>query len=129
MATWEAVRAELEQRFRVDAHGEELSVVVERSGRGAGREQLVLLTRYHAWKRPMIELRSAFGEVSHFETEGLLAENLKLPLGAIARHGRFLVLVHKACLADLSLEGVLFLLDRVGHIADALEARTGDDIY
>ncbi len=102
---------------------------MSRTSDGAVREQAVLVTRYAAWGREMIELRSAFGEAGSYAVEGLLEQNLTLPLGAIARHGNFLVLVHKACLSDLTVDGVLFLIDRVGATADTLEARTGGDQY
>lgn len=99
-----------------------------RQAQGA-REQRVTVHRYVAWDREMIELRSAFGEIEQAPAPELLAESLRLPLGAVAADGRFLVVVHKACLEHLSVEGVVFLLSRICLLADTLEERTGRDRF
>ena len=103
---------------------------------GQGRIQVILPwcpdsggSRYEAWGRQMIEIRSAFGESGDYDATSLLTDNLNLPLGAVALHGRFLVLLHKACLDDISVEAALFLLTRVTLLADVLEGRAGKDRF
>lgn len=130
MAGW----AEVEQRFRelytLDTdEPNEFALTVERADASGARKQRVMVRRYQAWGREMIEIRSAFGELGQVDPQHLLEDNLNLPLGAIALHGRWLVLVERACLDDLEVEGVLFLVTRVTLLADVLEHRLGGDRF
>jgi hypothetical protein len=88
-----------------------------------GREQRVMVRRFEHWGRELIEIRSAFGELGELDPAELLREVLVLPLGGIALHGRFLVMVHREFLDDLPVDGVLFLISRVALVADHLESR------
>lgn len=126
MALWEDVQARLRRDYRLDVDDQdELALTLERTDAGVVRQQRVMVRRYIAWGRQMIELRSAFGELADNDPVSLLVENLNLPLGSIALHGRYLVLVDKACLDDLGVEGVMFLLTRLSLLADVLEQRLG----
>ena len=126
MALWEDVQARLRRDYRLDVDDQdELALTLERTDAGVVRQQRVMVRRYIAWGRQMIEFRSAFGEIGATDPVSLLVENLSLPLGSIALHGRYLVLVEKACLDDLGLEGVMFLLTRLSLLADVLEQRLG----
>jgi hypothetical protein len=126
MALWEDVQARLRRDYRLDVDDQdELALTLERTDAGVVRQQRVMVRRYIAWGRQMIELRSAFGEIGATDPVSLLVENLSLPLGSIALHGRYLVLVEKACLDDLGLEGMMFLLTRLSLLADVLEQRLG----
>ena len=88
-----------------------------------------MVQHYTAWNTPMIEVRSAFGELRAGEESGLLEQNLNLPLGAIALHGRYLGLVHKTPLSTLTVESLLSLVARVAELADVLEERRGGDRF
>ena len=68
-------------------------------------------------------------QVGHFDPTCLLDSNMQLPLGAVARHGKFLVLLQKACLDHLRVEGALFLVGRMSVLADVLEERSGADRF
>lgn len=126
MAIWEDVQARLRRDHKLDVDDQdEIALTLERSDKGVSRQQRVMLRRYVAWARQMIEIRSAFGEIDNADPVSLLVENLNLPLGSIALHGRYLVLVDKACLDDLTVDGVTFLLTRVSLLADVLEQRLG----
>lgn len=130
MASWEELQARVRREFQLDADDpDEFALTIERTEGGALRAQRVMVRRYRAWGREMVEVRSAFGELGDYEPTSLLADNLQIPLGAIALHGRFLVLVQKACLEHLSVDGVLYLLTRVSLQADVLEARGGGDRF
>ena len=93
------------------------------------RAQRVIVHHFTAWGRSMVEFRSAFGELGDYKPASLLANNLHLPLGAVACHGRYLVLVHKACLEDISVDAAMFLLTRISLLADRLEGRRGGDRF
>lgn len=128
MADWEEVRRLVRERFQLDLDAADEFALTLPQGKGE-REQRVMVRRFQQWGRWLIEIRSAFGELGTREAEGLLRDVLALPIGGIALHGRFLVVVHRELLDDLPVEGMLFLIARVGQIADQLEARTGDDRF
>ena len=77
----------------------------------------------------MLEFRSAFGEIGDYDAESLLVESLRLPVGAVALHGRYLVVAQKDALEDLSEEAVVRMLTRVSLLADVLEGRSGTDRF
>lgn len=130
MATWEQVRAQVRGAFELDVDEEdELALTLQREGVKGPRAQRVMVRHYEAWGRSMLEVRSAFGELGEYDPLTLLADNLQLPLGAVALHGRYLVLLHKACLDDLTVDGAVFLITQVSTLADVLEARTGTDRF
>lgn len=130
MATWQEVRERLLAEYALDTDDEnELSLTFERRHGATDRAQRVMIRTYTAWGRPMIEIRSAFGPAGALDPATALADNLTLPLGAIALHGKFLVLVHKAPLGDLTPETVVFLAARLSLLADALEERLGTDRF
>lgn len=130
MATWPEVLDEARRQFQLDAdEGHEFALTVPRERSSGHRAQRVMVRHYRAWDRDMIEVRSAFGEAGEHDADAMLVENLQLPLGSVARHGRFLVLVHKACLDHLTVDGALFLLTRISQLADVLEERGGADRF
>jgi hypothetical protein len=129
LAQWEAVQRSMRGAFQLDRDDpHEFALTVPRQSGGA-REQRVMVRRFEAFGREMIEFRSAFGEVGDADVEALLRESLQLPLGAIALHGRFLVVIHRESLGPLTVEDVLFLLTHVSLVADELEERRGSDRF
>lgn len=129
MATWAEVQQQVRGSFQLDRDDpDEFALTVSRQAGGA-REQRVMVRRYTAWDREMIEFRSAFGELGDLDAETLMRESLQLPLGGIALHGRFLVIVHRESLAPITSEGLLFLLTRISLVADELEEKRGSDRF
>ncbi|MEZ4319252.1 MAG: hypothetical protein R3F61_17195 [Myxococcota bacterium] len=94
-----------------------------------GRAQRVLVSRYLLEGVEMVELRSAFAEARALGAPDLLAANLTLPIGAVAQHGRFLVVVQKAVVTHTTVEGLLWQLTQVSLLADGLEQREGTDRF
>lgn len=130
MATWEEVQQRVRTEFTLDSDdAHEFAITVQRRDEKGTRAQRVMVRHYDAWGMDMVEIRSAFAQAGDFAPDRLLSDTLQLPLGAIALHGRFLVLVHKACLAHTTVDGVLFLLTRVSMLADVLEERRGGDRF
>jgi hypothetical protein len=137
LAGWDEIQTWARRTFQLDRdedHEFALTVTRQQPGEVPGgpartRAQRVMVRHYEAWNKPMIELRSAFGELEDLDPKALLEESLHLPLGAIALHGRFLVIVHRECLDTLSVEGVQYLLSRVSLVADELEERRGSDRF
>ena len=130
MATWEQVQERVRLQFNLDRDDDdEFSLTTERHDVSGSRAQRVMVRHYTAWGAHMIEVRSAFAEAGDLDAEKMLAESLQLPLGAIAHHGRFLVVVQKAILDHMTIDGVVFLLTRISMLADVLEERGGGDRF
>jgi len=130
MATFDELRSLLRTTYALDSDdGDSLALTLPLTDGRSRRAQRVMVQRFAAYGQEMLEVRSAFGELAPGESEDLLTENLKLPLGAVALHGRYLVLVQKMPLEHTSLDGVLFLLTRVAELADVLEERRGGDRF
>ncbi len=130
MATWTELQTRVRTEFTLDVdQPTEFALTIERNEGGVVRAQRVMARLFEAWGLEMVEIRSAFGEVGDYEAGSLLQDNLNLPLGCVALHGRYLVLVHKTCLQHISVEGALFLLTRVSVLADVLESRRGNDRF
>jgi hypothetical protein len=132
MATWDELRARLRRDHSLDVDDpEEVAITFERKGGPQGaRQQRVMLRGYKAWGRQMIEVRSAFAEIDDAtDPWALLTSNLDTALGAVALHGRYLVLVQRACLDDVTVDGALFLILRLSLLADGLEASAGADRF
>lgn len=130
MLTFEEVREALAATFALDSdEGDSFSVTLPLHDGREQRAQRVVVQRYTAWGQELVEVRSAFGELAEGEALDLLGQNLQLPIGAVALHGRYLVLVQKLPLEYISIEAVLFVLTRVAELADVLEERRGGDRF
>lgn len=130
MAGWDEVKARAAREFQLDSdEPDEFAVTVHRTDGETQRAQRVMVSRYKAFGTTMIEFRSAFGELGEYDPEGLLVESLRLPIGSIALHGSYLVVVQKDCLEDLTEDAVVRLLTRVSLLADVLEGRGGGDRF
>jgi hypothetical protein len=129
MADWEEVRRRMRDAFQLDRDDpSEFALTIPRQA-GSAREQRVMVRRYLAFESEIVEFRSAFGELAGSDPEQLLRDSLDLPLGAIALHGRYLVVVHRELLEPLSMDDVLLLLTQVSLLADQLEERRGSDRF
>ena len=126
---WEAVCEAFRARFTLDREEEHEFSLTLQVGPEGRRAQRVMVRAYDALGAEMVEIRSAFAEASSRNSDDLLAENLKLKLGAIARHGDYLVLVHRLALEFVQPEGVVFYARQVARLSDLLEAREGGDRF
>ncbi len=130
MVSFGELREALAATFALDSDdGDSFSVTLPLADGHETRAQRVVVQRYAAWDQELLEVRSAFGEVKQGEEADLLGQNLQLPIGAIALHGRYLVLVQKLPLEFVSIDTVLFVLTRVAEVADVLEERRGGDRF
>ena len=130
MATWSQLQERVRRDYVLDVDSDhEFALTLPRQDGAAARAQRVMVREYEAWGRHMFEIRSAFGELGDFDAESLLTDSLQLPLGAVALHGRFLVLVNKGCLEDITVDGVIFALTHMTLLADVLEERLGKDRF
>ncbi len=117
------------KRFQLDLDAAEEFALTLPQGKG-DRAQRVMVRRFQKWGRWLVEIRSAFGELTAArDAESMLRDVLALPIGGIALHGRFLVVVHRELLDDLPIEGLLFLIAQVAQLADQFESQSGDDRF
>ena len=88
-----------------------------------GRTQKIIVRRYRAAEREMVEFKSAFARHGDAEPEALLRDNASLPLATIALSGEVYLVVYNALLDTLAMADVEFLLSRVAAVADRLEEK------
>ncbi|TVQ89186.1 MAG: hypothetical protein EA397_15535 [Deltaproteobacteria bacterium] len=130
MTTWAEVRDRISAVHGLDLdEPDEIACTLHRQAGDVRRAQRVMLSKYRAFDTDMLECRSAFGHARDFDISELLTEALRLPIGGIAEHGGYLVLLQKIALEDTTTEAVLKLVERISTLADVLESRSGDDRF
>ena len=87
-----------------------------------GRHQRIVLRRYEAFGREMIEFKSPFARTSDATAEQLLRKNAELPLATIALSGDVYLAVYNMLLEHMDLNDFDLVVSRVAHVADKLEA-------
>lgn len=88
-----------------------------------GRSQKIVIRRYKAFERDMLEFKSPFARKGDIEPETLLADNSQLPLATIALSGDVYLVVYNALVEGLSMDHFDFVLSRVADVADTLEEK------
>ena len=130
MPSWDDVTDHLRARFTLDRDEEhELVLTLHHHSHDQLRAQRVMVRHYENRSTELLEIRSAFAKASDVSVDDVLEQNLKLPIGAIAKHGDFLVLVHRVALKHTTLDGVSFYVTRLAEVADWLEERRGGDQF
>jgi len=95
-----------------------------------GRQQKILIRRYRAADREMLEFKSAFAHRSDAEPEALLRDNASLPIATVALSGDVYLVVYNALLGNLAMPDLNFLLSRIAAVADRLEEKhAGEDQF
>ena len=95
-----------------------------------GRTQKILVRRYKADDREMLEFKSAFGRRDDAQPEALLRNNASLPLATVALSGDVYLVVYNALMHNLSTDDLDYLLSRVAAVADRLEEKhAGNDKF
>ena len=90
-----------------------------------GRMQKVVVRRFAAGGRDMLEFKSPFARRGQVDPAVLLEENARMSLGMVALSGDVLLVVYNALLENLVLADFDFVLGRVAAVADALEQKHG----
>lgn len=88
-----------------------------------GRSQKIIVRRYKAFERDMLEFKSPFGRSGDIEPEVLLRDNSKLPLATVALSGDVYLVVYNALVDGLPVADFDFMLSRVADVADTLEEK------
>ena len=88
-----------------------------------GRHQRIIVRRYQAADREMVEFKSPFARQPDVDAEVLMQDNAKLPLATTALSGDVYLVVYNALLGGLSVADFDFVLARVAAVADTLEEK------
>lgn len=121
MTTWSDLQRHMRSRYKLqDDQADMMSMVWSYDD---GRAQKIIVRRYKAADRVMIEFKSAFARRGQLDPIRLLEENSRLPLATIALSGDLYLVVYNALLDHLHLDDFDFALARVAALADALEEK------
>ena len=119
MATWNELREHMRGTYRLaDDEAEMLSMVWKYDD---GRSQKIIVRRYEAFERVLVEVKSAFARSGDADPAALLRKNAELPLATIAQTGDVYIVVYNLLLDHLDFEDFDLYLSRVAAVADTLE--------
>lgn len=121
MTTWSDVQKHMRSKYKLqDDHPDMMSMVWLYDD---GRSQKIIVRRYDAADREMVEFKSAFAKKGDVDAETMLSDNSKLPLATVALSGDVYLVVYNALLDNLVLDDFDFCLSRVAAVADTLEEK------
>lgn len=121
MTTWSDLQRHMRSHYKLqDDQADMMSMVWAYDD---GRVQKIIVRRYKAAERVMVEFKSAFGRRGELDPVRLLEENSRLPLATIALSGDLYLVVYNVLLDHLHLDDFDFILSRVAAMADALEEK------
>ena len=90
-----------------------------------GRSQKVIMRKYSAFDRDMIELKSPFARLGTIDAQELLRKNAEFPLATTALSGDVYLVVYNLFVENLREEDLELAVSRVAAVADALEDQYG----
>lgn len=123
MPSWTEVRDHLRRTYKLEDDQGSLASMVWRYE--DGRSQKIIVRRYRAFEREMIEIKSAFARRDAADPVALLTRNADLPLGTIALTGDVYNVVYNTPVEHLDWGDLELYLTKVAAVADALEAEYG----
>jgi hypothetical protein len=119
--TWPTIQKHLRGRYKLaDDTPDMISMIWSYDD---GRKQKLIVRRYKAAEREMLEFKSPFARRGDVDPTTMLEDNGKLPLATIALSGDIYLVVYNALLAHLDLGDFDFILSRVAAVADTLEEK------
>lgn len=121
MTAWSDVQKHMRGKYKLHDDGPDMMSMVW--SYEDGRSQKIIVRRFEAAGREMLEFKSAFARRGDVEPEVMLQDNSKLPLATVAMSGDVFLVVYNALLSHLVLDDFDFCLSRVAAVADTLEER------
>lgn len=123
MPSWSEVQEHMRQAYRLqDDQPDTISMVWAYDD---GRSQKIVVRRYHAFEREMVEFKSAFAHQEDADPGDMIRKNSELPLATVALLGETYVVVYNCPIENLDLGDLDFYLSRVAAVADTLEEKYG----
>ncbi|MFK7928330.1 MAG: hypothetical protein AB8H79_09075 [Myxococcota bacterium] len=86
-----------------------------------GRHQKIVIRKFEAFGREMIEFKSPFARVEDVDALPLLRKNSELPLATVALSGDVFLVVYNMLLEHLHFDDFDLVVSRVAAVADTLE--------
>ncbi len=121
--TWADIQEHMRGKYKLqDDRSDMMSMVWSYDD---GRSQKIILRKYKAFEREMLEFKSAFGHESDAPADEMIAKNAELPLATIALSGGHYIVVYNALLRHLHLDDFDLYLSRIAAVADTLEEKYG----
>jgi len=90
-----------------------------------GRSQKIIVRRYKAFEREMLEFKSAFAHRDDADATAMVEKNAELPLATIALAGETYLVVYNCPIENLNFTDFDFYLSRIAAVADTLEEKHG----
>lgn len=121
MRHWTDVQEHMRQKYRLqDDQSDMMSMVWAYDD---GRSQKIIVRRYTAFSREMVEFKSAFARKDDVDPVAMLRKNSELPLATVALSGDVYIVVYNALLEAMSMADFDLVLSRVAAVADTLEEK------
>jgi len=118
MTSWADVQRHMRGKYRLqDDQPDMMSMVWSYDD---GRMQKIIVRRYQAAGREMLEFKSPFARKGQVEAQTLLEDNAKLPLATVALSGDVYLVIYNVLVENLVLDDFDFVLSRVAAVADTL---------
>ena len=121
MTTWADLQGHMRAKYRLQEDQPDMMSMVW--SYDDGRMQKIIVRRYKAADREMVEFKSPFARLGQVEPETLLRDNAKLPLATVALSGEVFLVIYNGLLENMVIDDFDFLLARVAAVADTLEER------
>jgi hypothetical protein len=118
---WSNIQTHMRAKYRLQDDQPDMMSMVWRYE--DGRSQKMVVRKYKAAGRDMLEFKSAFARHGEVDPTEMLRDNAKLPLATVALSGDVFLVIYNALLGSLSLEDFDFVLSRVAAVADTLEEK------
>ena len=119
MTTWADLQRHMRAKYRLHDDQAEMMSMVWSYG-DDDRTQKIIVRRFEAAERVMVEFKSPFARYGQVEPETLLRENAKLPLGTVALSGDVFFVIYNALMENMDIGDFDFLLARIAAVADTL---------
>ncbi|MBT3219527.1 MAG: hypothetical protein HN348_10580 [Proteobacteria bacterium] len=121
MPSWADVQKHMRRKYRLENDQDDMLSMVW--SYDDGRSQKIIVRRYKALGRAMLEFKSAFARKGNVEAVDMLRENSKLPLATISLSGEVYLIIYNALLQNMHFDDFDFILSRVAAVADTLEEK------
>jgi hypothetical protein len=123
LQTWTAIQEYLRSKYTLEHDTPDmLSMVWVYED---GRSQKVLLRKYKAFGRELVEIKSPFARRDEVNAEVLMTKNSELPLVTTVLSGDVYLAVYNVLLGQVAPDDLELIVGRVAAIADALEVQHG----
>ena len=121
MTAWSDIQAHMRDKYTLEDDTSNMMSMVW--SYDDGRTQKIVVRRFQAFEREMIEFKSPFARAGDVDTEQVLRDNAQLPLATVALSGAVYLAVYNMLIDHLHMDDFDLVVSRVAAVADALEKK------